>query len=128
MKREIVSTDKAPAAIGPYSQAVKCECSGFVFCSGQIPINPESGEVIEGGVSKQTRQALENLKAVLNEAGLGFENVVKTTVYLDDMDDFVSMNEIYEDYFKSDPPARAAFEVARLPKNAKVEIEAVACY
>ncbi|HEQ98599.1 MAG TPA: RidA family protein [candidate division Zixibacteria bacterium] len=128
MKRDVISTDQAPGAIGPYSQAIKCECRGFVFCSGQIPIDPVTGEIIQGGVSEQTRQALENLKAVLKEAGLGLDNVVKTTVFLDSMDDFLSMNEIYEQYFTSDPPARAAFEVACLPKNAKVEIEAVACY
>jgi 2-iminobutanoate/2-iminopropanoate deaminase len=128
MKRDIISTDKAPRAIGPYSQAIKCECKGFVFCSGQIPIDPLTGDVIKGGISEQTRQVLENLKAVLKEAGLEFDNVVKTTVFLDSMDDFLSMNEIYEHYFTSDPPARAAFEVACLPKNVKVEIEAVACF
>ena len=128
MKREVIASDKAPGAIGPYSQAIKCECSGFLFCSGQIPIKPDTGEVLQLGASEQTRQVLENLKAVLAEAGLGFENVVKTTVYLDSMDDFNLMNEIYEKFFPADPPARAAFEVSRLPKNVKVEIEAVACF
>ncbi|NIP41873.1 MAG: RidA family protein [candidate division Zixibacteria bacterium] len=128
MKREIIKTSKAPKAIGPYSQAIKCECSGFVFCSGQISMKPDTREVITGGASEQTRQVLENLKAVLEKAGLGLENVVKTTIYLTSMDDFNLMNEIYEQYFSSNPPARATLEVASLPKNVKVEIEAIACY
>lgn len=128
MKREIIHTDRAPKAIGPYSQAIKCECSGFLFCSGQISLKPETGEFLDKDISEQTKQALENLKAVLAQAGLGLENVVKTTVYLENIDDFNPMNKVYESYFTSNPPARAVVEVRRLPKNAKVEIEAVACY
>jgi 2-iminobutanoate/2-iminopropanoate deaminase len=128
MKREIIHTDHAPRAIGPYSQAVKCEGSGFLFCSGQIALMPETGEFLDLDISEQTRQAIENLKAVLTQAGLGFENVVKATVYLENIDDFTSMNKVYESYFTSNPPARAVVEVRRLPKNAKVEIEVIACY
>ena len=128
MKREIVTAKLAPKAIGPYSQAIKCECSGFIFCSGQIAINPHTGELVKPDISAQTRQVLENLKAVINAAGLGLDNVVKTTVFLDNMDDFNSMNEVYAKYFAGNPPARAAVEVSRLPKDVKVEIEAIACY
>ncbi len=128
MKREIIHTDHAPKAIGPYSQAIKCEGSGFLFCSGQIALKPETGEFLDADISDQTGQALENLKAVLTQAGLGLENVVKATVYLENIDDFTSMNKVYESYFTSNPPARAVVEVRRLPKNAKVEIEAIACY
>ncbi len=128
MKKEVVSTDKAPGAIGPYSQAVKCDCKGFMFCSGQIPIDPESGEIVEGGIKEQTRQVLKNLFGLLEAAGMARVNVVKTTVYLKSMDDFAAMNEVYASFFEDDPPARAAVEVARLPKDVMVEIEAVACY
>ncbi len=128
MKRESIKTDGAPRAIGPYSQAIKCECSGFLFCSGQIALKPVSGEFLQVDIPGQTKQAMENLKAVLKEAGLGLENVVKTTVYLENIDDFNAMNEVYESYFPSNPPARAVVEVRRLPKNAKVEIEAIACF
>ena len=128
MKRESIKTEGAPRAIGPYSQAIKCECSGFLFCSGQIALRPVSGEFLQVDIPGQTKQAMENLKAVLKEAGLGFEKVVKTTVYLENIDDFNAMNEVYESYFPSNPPARAVVEVRRLPKNAKVEIEAIACF
>jgi len=128
MKREIVTADLAPKAIGPYSQAIKCECSGLMFCSGQIAINPQTGELVGPDISAQTQKVLENLKAVLEAAGLGLENVVKTNVFLDNMDDFNAMNEIYSKFFTDNPPARAAVEVSRLPKNVKVEIEAIACY
>lgn len=128
MKREIIHTDHAPRAIGPYSQAVKCEGSGFLFCSGQIALRPGTGEFLDVDISEQTGQALENLKAVLTQAELGLENVVKATVYLENIDDFTSMNKVYESYFTTNPPARAVVEVRRLPKNAKVEIEAIACY
>jgi 2-iminobutanoate/2-iminopropanoate deaminase len=128
MKRESIKTDGAPRAIGPYNQAIKCECSGFLFCSGQIALKPVSGEFLQVDISGQTKQAMENLKAVLKEAGLGFENVVKTTVYLENIDDFNAMNEVYESYFPLNPPARAVVEARRLPKNAKVEIEAIACF
>ncbi|AEV67298.1 RidA family protein [Acetivibrio clariflavus] len=124
MKIEVVSTEKAPKAIGPYSQAIKIQ--NMVYTSGQIPVDPSSGEVVDGGIENQTRQVLENLKAVLAEAGTGFENVVKTTVYIKDMNDFASVNKIYGQYFKEPYPARSCVEVARLPKDVLVEIEAVA--
>ncbi|ACL06338.1 endoribonuclease L-PSP [Desulfatibacillum aliphaticivorans] len=121
--KEQVSTDKAPAAIGPYSQAIKC--NGLVFVSGQLAIDPESGEV-KGDVKEQTKTVLTNLSAILEAAGTGLANVLKTTVYLDDIGDFAAMNEVYATFFTDAPPARAAFEVAKLPKSALVEIEAVA--
>jgi len=124
VKIEVVSTEKAPKAIGPYSQAIKIQ--NMVYTSGQIPVDPSSGEVVDGGIENQTRQVLENLKAVLAEAGTGFENVVKTTVYIKDMNDFASVNKIYGQYFKEPYPARSCVEVARLPKDVLVEIEAVA--
>jgi 2-iminobutanoate/2-iminopropanoate deaminase len=128
MKREIIKSDRAPAAIGPYSQAIRCECSGLLFCSGQISLKPDTGEFLDRDISEQTKQAMENLKGVLEHAGLGFENVVKVTVYLENIEEFSSMNEVYQTYFASNPPARAVIEARRLPKNAKVEIEAIACY
>lgn len=121
---KIISSDKAPAAIGPYSQAI--EAKGFVFVSGQLPINTVTGQFPSEDIQEQTRASLENIGAILKEAGLGFENVVKTTVYLDDIKDFGAMNEVYGQYFKAPYPARAAFEVGNLPKGAKVEIEVVA--
>ncbi len=123
MKRA-VTTDNAPKAIGPYSQAVVA--GGVVFCSGQIPLDPATGEMVEGDVATQTRQVLENLKAVLEAAGSGLDRVVKTTVFLADMGDFAAMNQVYAGFFDDVPPARAAVEVAALPKGARVEIEAVA--
>ncbi|NOY44086.1 MAG: RidA family protein [Deltaproteobacteria bacterium] len=123
MKRA-VTTDGAPKAIGPYSQAVVA--GGFVFCSGQIPLDPITGEMVEGDVATQTRRVLENLKAVLEAAGSGLDRVVKTTVFLADMGDFAAMNQVYAGFFGDVPPARAAVEVAALPKGARVEIEAVA--
>jgi 2-iminobutanoate/2-iminopropanoate deaminase len=123
MKKEI-KTNKAPKAIGPYSQGI--EANGFVFASGQIAIDPETGELNMGSVEEQTRLALENLKAVLEESGCSLENVVKCTVFLEDMDDFSKMNSIYGEFFKPPYPARAAVQVARLPKDMKVEIEAIA--
>ena len=123
-KKKVVHSKCAPAAIGPYSQAIKS--NGFLFVSGQIPINPESGEIVEGGVDVQTRQSLENLKAILNDAGIGFENVVKTTVFLKNINDFVAMNTVYANYFKEQCPARACVEVSNLPKGALVEIELIA--
>ena len=121
--KEQVSTDKAPAAIGPYSQAIKC--NGLVFVSGQLAIDPETGEV-KGDIKEQTKTVLTNMGAILEAAGTSLANVLKTTVYLDDIGDFAAMNEVYAGFFSSAPPARAAFEVAKLPKNALVEIEAVA--
>lgn len=124
MPKKVIHTEHAPAAVGPYSQAIKA--NGFVYTAGQIPLVPSEGKLIVGDVQVQTRQALENLKAVLEAAGTSLTNVVKTTVFLDNMDDFASMNEIYAEFFGENPPARSAVEVARLPLNALVEIEAVA--
>jgi 2-iminobutanoate/2-iminopropanoate deaminase len=118
-----ISTRDAPAAVGPYSQAISA--GAFVFCSGQIPLDP-SGTLVGGGVSEQTAQVLDNLSAVLAAAGLGLGDVVKTTVFLTAMDDFASMNAVYQRYFADVPPARSTIAVAALPKGASVEIEAVA--
>jgi 2-iminobutanoate/2-iminopropanoate deaminase len=126
MPKSIVQTDNAPRAVGPYSQAVKLEGEALIFASGQIALDPKSGDRIHGGVVQETRQVLDNLKAVLESAGSSLEKVVKTTVFLHSMDDFGVMNEIYNQYFKDDPPARSTIEVSRLPKGMKVEIEAVA--
>jgi 2-iminobutanoate/2-iminopropanoate deaminase len=122
--REIVKTESAPAAIGPYSQAVRA--GGFVFASGQIPTDPKTGQFVEGGVREQTEQVMRNLAAVLEAAGTGLDRVVKTTVFLADMDDFAAMNEVYGRYFAENPPARATVQAARLPRDARVEIEVVA--
>ena len=122
--RKTISTTKAPKAIGPYSQAI--EANGMLFISGQIPINPENNELINGDIKVQTKQVLTNLGAILNEAGYDFKNVVKTTCFMKNMDEFQQMNEVYGQYFKENPPARAAFEVARLPKDVLIEIEAIA--
>jgi len=124
--KEIIRTDKAPAAIGPYSQAVKVQCSTMLFCSGQIPLDPKTMEVIGTTTREQTRQVMDNLGAVLKEAGVDFSNVVKTTIFLADMSDFMAINEVYAAYFDDNPPARAAVQVARLPKDVRVEIEAIA--
>ncbi len=123
MKEAIVTT-RAPAAIGPFSQAVRD--GDLIFVSGQLPIDPETGAFPSEDVQEQTKQSLENIKAVLAEAGYGLERVLKTTVFLADIADFGAMNEIYAQYFKEPYPARAAFQVAALPKGARVEIEAVA--
>ena len=122
--KNIISTPNAPAAIGPYSQGVGG--GGLVITSGQLPIDPATGAFAEGGVAGQTRQSLENVKAVLAAAGLSMENIIKTTVFLKDMNDFAAMNEVYATFFPQNPPARSAVEVARLPKDALVEIEAIA--
>ncbi len=124
MTREIVTTTAAPAAIGPYSQAVKA--NGFVFCSGQIPLDAESGEMVGGDVVAQTHKVMSNLKAVLEAAGSSLPQVIKTTIYLADMGDFAVVNEAYASYFEADPPARATVQVSQLPKAARVEIDAVA--
>lgn len=119
-----ISTQNAPAAIGPYSQAI--EVNGFVYASGQLPIDPATGSFPEGGVKEQTRQSLLNVKAILEEAGLALSNVVKTTVYLADMGDFAAMNEVYSQFFAQPFPARSAIAVKALPKGALVEVEVVA--
>jgi 2-iminobutanoate/2-iminopropanoate deaminase len=123
--KQIIRTSNAPAAIGPYSQAVRA--GGFVFASGQIPIDPQTGEFVPGGITEQTEQVLRNLNAVLKAAGSGLDQVVKTTVFLADMNDFAAMNEVYGRYFSEDaPPARATVQAARLPRDARVEIEVIA--
>lgn len=122
--KKIINTDKAPSALGPYSQAVKA--GDFIYVSGQIPIDPSTGEFAGNDIKTQTKQSLENIKAILESAGATLENVVKTNVFLSDMNNFTPMNEVYGTYFKTECPARAAVEVARLPKDAMVEIEAIA--
>lgn len=122
--KQIIKTNNAPEAIGPYSQAVRA--GGFVFASGQIPIDPKTGEFVAGGVAEQTEQVLRNLTAVLEAAGTRLDQVVKTTVFLADMNDFAAMNEAYGRYFSENAPARATVAAAGLPRNARVEIEAVA--
>ena len=119
-----ISTQNAPAAIGPYSQAI--EVNGFVYASGQLPIDPATGAFPEGGVKEQTRQSILNVKAILEEAGLALSNVVKTTVYLADMGDFAAMNEVYSQFFAQPFPTRSAIAVKALPKGALVEVEVVA--
>ncbi len=122
--KKIIHTTKAPAAVGPYSQAV--ESKGILFVSGQLGVDPVTGTMVEGGVREQTRRLLENMKTVLLAAGYNLDDVVKCTVYLKDIGDFQAMNEVYATFFAEHPPARAAFQVAALPLDALVEIEAVA--
>lgn len=119
-----ISTDKAPSAIGPYSQAI--EVNGMLFCSGQIPLNPETGKLVEGSIADQTARVMENLKAVVEKAGGNLSNIVKTTILLKNLEDFKTVNEIYGSYFSEPYPARATFEVARLPMDSNIEIEAIA--
>jgi 2-iminobutanoate/2-iminopropanoate deaminase len=122
--KTVISTTEAPIAVGPYSQAIAA--GPFVFCSGQIPLEPETGKLITGDISNQTKRVLENIAAVLHAGGLGMEHVVKTTVFLTDLANFGEMNEVYAGYFPNDPPARSTIQVAALPKGANVEIEAIA--
>jgi len=124
MARKIVKTTDAPQAIGPYSQAV--EAGGFIFVSGQIPLDPKTGNIIQGDIKNQTRIVMDNAMAILMTAGCGMSNVVKTTIYLKNMTDFASVNEIYGGYFPADPPARATVEVSRLPKDVAVEMDFIA--
>ena len=121
---ETVATDRGPKAIGPYSQAIRA--NGFVFLSGQIPLDPQTQQVVEGDAAVQTERVLENLKAVVEAAGSSIQRVVKTTVFLADMNDFAAMNEVYSRYFVTHPPARSTVEVARLPRNVRVEIDLIA--
>jgi 2-iminobutanoate/2-iminopropanoate deaminase len=122
--KEIIQTEQAPKAIGPYSQAIRT--NGFVFASGQIPTDPETGQFVAGGITEQTEQVIRNLSRVLEAAGSGLNQVVKTTVFLADMEEFAAMNEVYGRFFSEEPPARATVEAARLPRDARVEIEAIA--
>lgn len=124
MQREIIHTDKAPAALGPYSQAVRI--GPFLYTAGQVAIDPAQGKLVADEIGLQTRQALQNLQAILNAAGGTLADVVKTTVFLQDMGEFQAMNAVYKEFFTADPPARSAVEVAALPVGARVEIEAVA--
>lgn len=119
-----IHTEKAPAAIGPYSQAI--EVNGFVYTSGQLPVDPATGEFAEGGIKEQTRQSLTNVKSILEQAGTDMSKVIKTTVFLNDMNDFAAMNEVYAEFFQQPYPARSAVAVEKLPKGALVEIEVVA--
>ena len=121
---DIIATERAPRAIGPYSQAVRA--GNLIYASGQIPIDPATGEFVAGGIAEQTEQVLRNLTAVFEAAGVGLAQVVKTTVFLADMEDFAAMNEVYGRFFAQQPPARATVQAARLPRDARVEIEAIA--
>ena len=121
---EIVATDRGPKAIGPYSQGIKA--NGFVFLSGQIALDPQTQQIVEGDVARQTEQVLENLKGIVEAAGSSIQRVVKTTVFLADINDFAAMNEVYARYFTAHPPARSTVEVARLPRDVRVEIDLIA--
>ncbi|AEH24885.1 RidA family protein [Pyrococcus yayanosii] len=122
--KEVIFTKKAPKPIGPYSQAVKV--GSFLFISGQIPIDPETGKLVKGDIKAQTRRVLENIRAIVEAAGGSLEDIVKVTVYLRDLDDFQAMNEVYAEFFSSSKPARAVVEVSRLPKDVAIEVEAIA--
>ncbi|MHB8172420.1 MAG: RidA family protein [Thermincolia bacterium] len=124
MSKIVISTDRAPAAIGPYSQAIKA--GNLLFTSGQVPIEPSTGQVIQGDIQIQTRLVLENLKAVLEAGGSSLDKVLKATVFIKDMNDFAKVNEIFAEYFRENPPARSCIEAARLPRDVGVEIEAIA--
>ena len=124
MKKKVIQTDKAPKAIGPYSQAI--QAGNLLFLSGQIPLDPKTGELTKGDVCQQTKQVLENIKGLLESQGLGMEDVIKVTIFLKDMGNFNQVNEVYATYFSSSPPARSTVEVAKLPRNAEIEIEAIA--
>jgi 2-iminobutanoate/2-iminopropanoate deaminase len=124
MKKKVIQTDKAPKAIGPYSQAI--QAGNLLFLSGQIPLDPVSGELVKGDIRQGTKRVLENMKGVLESQGLGMEDVVKVTIFLKDMGNFNQVNELYATYFPSSPPARSTVEVARLPRDVDIEIEAVA--
>jgi 2-iminobutanoate/2-iminopropanoate deaminase len=122
--KKIISTSDAPAAVGPYSQAVRVGTT--VYCAGQIPLDPKTGDIVSGGIDVQTRRVLDNVTAVLKAEGLTFSDIVKTTIFLMDLGDFQKVNEIYGSYFKQSPPARSTVQVAGLPKSARVEIEVIA--
>jgi 2-iminobutanoate/2-iminopropanoate deaminase len=122
--KKIISTTEAPAAVGPYSQAVRV--GPTIYCAGQIPLDPKSGQIVSKDISEQTRRVLDNVNAVLKAEGLSFQNIVKTTIFLTDLADFQTVNEIYASYFKQAPPARSTVQVAALPRGARIEIEAIA--
>ena len=122
--KKIISTSEAPAAVGPYSQAVRA--GSTVYCAGQIPLDPKTGQIVSEEIVEQTRRVLDNIAAVLRSEGLSFENIVKTTIFLTDLRDFQTVNEIYASYFTKEPPARSTVQVAALPKNARIEIEVIA--
>jgi 2-iminobutanoate/2-iminopropanoate deaminase len=122
--KKIISTSEAPAAVGPYSQAVRI--GSTVYCAGQIPLDPKSGQIVSKDISGQTRRVLDNISAILKAEDLSFENIVKTTIFLTDLADFQTVNEIYASYFKQAPPARSTVQVTALPKGARIEIEAIA--
>jgi 2-iminobutanoate/2-iminopropanoate deaminase len=124
VKKKVIQTDKAPRAIGPYSQAIRA--GNFLFLSGQIPLDPKTGELVKGDIRQQTKQVLENIKGVLESQGLGMEDVVKATIFLKDIGNFNQVNEVYATYFPSSPPARSTVGVARLPRDTDIEIEAIA--
>jgi 2-iminobutanoate/2-iminopropanoate deaminase len=124
VEKRVIKTDKAPKAIGPYSQAI--QAGNFLFLSGQIPLNPKTGELVKGDIRQQTKQVLENIKGVLESQKLGMENVVKVTIFLKDIGNFNQVNEVYATYFPSSPPARSTVEVAKLPRDTDIEIEALA--
>jgi 2-iminobutanoate/2-iminopropanoate deaminase len=126
MQKKVVSTKGAPAAIGPYSQGVNAGPGAMLFISGQLPADPESGILVQGGIGPMTRRCLENIKAILEASGMGLANVVKITVFLTSMEDFAEMNQVYGEYFPQEPPARSTIAVAALPKGSLIEIEAVA--
>jgi 2-iminobutanoate/2-iminopropanoate deaminase len=121
-----ISTAAAPKAIGPYSQAISTQGQRLLFCSGQIPLDPATGELVKGTIEQETQRVMDNLRAVLGEAGAGFEHVVRTTIYLADLGDFAKVNEVYGRHFPSAPPARSTVQVAALPRGARVEIDAIA--
>lgn len=124
MQRQVINSGQAPKALGPYSQAVRA--GDYVFCAGQTPIDPATNNLVEGGIEEQTRRVLQNLSVVLQAAGTSLSHVVKTTVFLLDMNDFAKMNAVYGEFFPADPPARSTVQVTRLPKDARVEIEVIA--
>ena len=126
MKKEIINTSQAPAPIGPYNQATRA--NNMLFISGQIPADPETGELLMSSIEEETHRVMKNLKAILEAAGLGFENVLKTSIFISDMDNFSRINEVYGSYFSGEYPARETVQVARLPKDVNVEITAIAAY
>ncbi|MGA9525494.1 MAG: RidA family protein [Myxococcaceae bacterium] len=126
MARKVIHSDNAPKAIGPYSQAIQADAGKVTFVSGQIPLDPKTGEMVQGDVVAQTERVMENVKAVLQAAGLDFSHVVRCTIFLADMNDFARVNEVYGRYFKEAPPSRATVQVAALPRGARVEIDAIA--